>query len=246
MLTVFFSSASIGTASVLYSTASSWEIERELKAFRFICIVLARLLLIVSVKAAGALVATIANSDPGEAAIDISGALLTFASAIYVRIYYETFSINLTALGFYGDHAMWDRELREILSPTYSRDEGTLGLAEYEDDLHGEGVALDDSRHDERTGSSHLVRPVGLYRMLVGGRADRILLFTTMLLSAATEATNLILYTVEVVKAANVTDPAVPRFAAEGVADQCNIHGRFLQGTSTAPASLPPPRWPRF
>lgn len=119
-MSVIGSAAAVALASVVYtlSTGLNKRLVGEYDILRFCGILLARLLIVFSIKISAALVASISSSDPKDGALDASGAFLTWGTAILTRTYYEAFHMTLRATGFFFDFEedpFWDTELREYL-----------------------------------------------------------------------------------------------------------------------------------
>lgn len=216
---VLLSAAAVGLASLLYGLAADWEAKEDHSWLRLFSIITSRLLILCAVKISAALVASITKASPEDGALDASGAFLTWGSAIFTRLYYEGFKMNLTILEFVDGDTVWHHELREYLSarPVISEDEDEL-LNKTE--VEPNGSVAD---RNKRTADRLTIR-----QRLLGGNFERKLQMFTSVLYIASESSVLTVNVIGLVDALRSNPANAVYFSSDDSAGQCGLSSSDL------------------
>eukprot|EP00178_Gracilaria_changii_P014762 TRINITY_DN413_c0_g1_i2.p1 TRINITY_DN413_c0_g1~~TRINITY_DN413_c0_g1_i2.p1 ORF type:complete len:371 (-),score=36.18 TRINITY_DN413_c0_g1_i2:2277-3389(-) len=210
---VLLSAAGVAIASLLYSLAADWEAKQDHSWLRLFWIILARLLILGTVKISAALVASITKASPEDSALDASGAFLTWGSAIFTRLYYEGFKMNLATLEFIDADSVWHDELRNFLSARTAHqpdDEDELLTSESKDPSAGEAINQNSYR-------------LTIRQRLLGGNFERKLLMLTTILYIASEISVLTANVAALVDAFRGDLDRVVYFSSDDSAGQCGL-----------------------
>lgn len=218
------SAAAVAFASVLYSIASGWETGEEHEMLRVSAIIIARVLIEIAVRISAALVASLTKGSPEDGALDASGAFLTWASAIWTRIYHEAFRMTLTAIGFYKDVTTWDAELREFLRPDPSQ-HGASGTSCSNDSSTLE--KLENDIPESSTFGIDQESPVAIpmSQRLFGGRMERRLLILNSCIYVGVEVAEMVLHLIALIGDISQKPGKRSPFVPDDEAGQCGVRG---------------------
>lgn len=211
---VLLSGAAVGLASVLYGLAAEWEAKEDHSWIRFFSIITSRVLILCAVKISAALVASITKASPEDGALDASGAFLTWGSAIFTRLYYEGFKMNLAILEFIDADTVWHHELREYLS-------ARVAIPDDEDEMLNKSEGGLNDRATDR--NQRTADRLTIKQRLLGGHFERKLLMFTSVLYIASEISVLTVNVIGLVDALRTKPTDVVYFSSDDSAGQCGL-----------------------
>ena len=203
-------------------------------SWRIFSIIVARLLVLISIRVSAALVASITKASPEDGALDASGAFLTWGSAIFTRLYSEGAVMTMTAFGCIHHTSSWNDKLKKYInryetSPTLQSnwyDEGSLpGVPPMSHAAQNVGLDYEDNEDDEDDSSERLY----LFKRIFGGRWERKLLLVIAVAYFIEEIAVLVLNVLSLVGSFESNNAIF--FTPDDEPGQCAIGPDDLRGT---------------
>lgn len=220
-IAVLASAAAVGIATLLYSAVHSWTVDDNVHIRPFFCVVVARLLIFLAVRASAALVASITKASPNDSALDASGAFLTWASAIFTRLYNEGFIFTAAVLDLINKDGACVSHLQKYFKDTRVR---TSDASDIPSDDTSAGQAYDNGTSEPEK------QNVSTWRAFVTSRWEKKLFLFSVVLYVAQETTVLIVNVLTLVGSLAETEPNVVFFSADEEEGQCPLNGSDIRG----------------
>lgn len=223
---VFASAAAIGLSTLLYKTASDWRTDQGHRFLRIIAVVLARLLIIFSIKLSSALIAVTQNATTEDRGADVGGAYLTWATAVLSSVFHESLLMTCTATGFLEKSDTWYPQLCHYLSPLKANVTGTYQQSN--DISHVEAQRTPDNESEVQLHPT--AHSISLWQLVTSGRIDRHLLILAAVLYVLMAVTTIITSLLQLLQSLS-TNSNRNVFVPGDEAGQCPIMGTDILGT---------------